>query len=220
MNKRHLCLILSLFLFSCFASSEESTGSKLNPNEMKTGPSGKKGDGPSDRDFSQSIILERHEIDFDVDLIERITSFDDEASARIANIRFEAMTYEVGGLEVEGFILSPKGEGPFPAIIYNRGGNGDFGAIDDGLLLFWVSRFVSWGYVVVASQYRGNAGGEGAEEFGGADVNDVLRLIDILDEEPHVDSRNIGMYGHSRGGLMTYLSLTKTNRISAAVVRS
>lgn len=33
-----------------------------------------------------------------------------------------------------------------------------------------------------------------------------------------VDAERIGMMGHSRGGLMTYLTLTRTNRIRAAVV--
>jgi hypothetical protein len=33
--------------------------------------------------------------------------------------------------------------------------------------------------VVVASQYRGNGGGEGHEEFGGAEVHDILNLIPL-----------------------------------------
>jgi dipeptidyl aminopeptidase/acylaminoacyl peptidase len=76
------------------------------------------------------------------------------------------------------------------------------------------------GYVIVASQYRGNGGGEGKEEFGGADVNDVLNLIPLLSSVPQADTARIGMFGWSRGGMMTYIALTKTARIKAAVVGS
>lgn len=83
-----------------------------------------------------------------------------------------------------------------------------------------LARIASWGYVVVASQYRGNAGGEGREEFGGADINDVLNLIPLLQSLPRVDPRRIGMFGWSRGGMMTYMALTRTDGIAAAIVAS
>jgi dipeptidyl aminopeptidase/acylaminoacyl peptidase len=91
-------------------------------------------------------------------------------------------------------------------MIFNRGGNGDFGALEDPVLASWVARFADMGFVVVASQYRGNAGSEGFDTFGGEDVNDVLNLIALLDAHPKADASRIGMYGHSRGGLMTYLA--------------
>ncbi|GAI09436.1 unnamed protein product [marine sediment metagenome] len=67
--------------------------------------------------------------------------------------------------------------------------------------------YASYGFVAVGSQYRGNDGGEGREEFGGADVNDVLNLIPLLKSLPNVDADKIGMVGYSRGGMMTYLAL-------------
>jgi dipeptidyl aminopeptidase/acylaminoacyl peptidase len=73
---------------------------------------------------------------------------------------------------------------------------------------------------VIASQYRGNDGGEGKEEYGGADVNDVLNLILSLNFVSVADTSRIGMYGWSRGGMMTYMALAKTTRIKAAVVKA
>jgi dipeptidyl aminopeptidase/acylaminoacyl peptidase len=81
-----------------------------------------------------------------------------------------------------------------------------------------LGRIASWGYVVVASQYRGNAGGEGKEEFGGRDVNDVLNLIPLLESLREADAGRIGMYGWSRGGTMTYQALARTDKIAAAIV--
>ena len=72
--------------------------------------------------------------------------------------------------------------------------------------------------MVVASQYRGNDGGEGMEEFGGADVNDIFNLIPVLDQNPKADTSRIGMEGTSRGGMMTYLCLKRSCRFKAAVV--
>lgn len=85
-------------------------------------------------------------------------------------------------------------------------------------MAFILARVASWGYNVVASQYRGNDGVEGREEFGGKDVNDVLYLIPLVEELPNTNPNKIGMYGWSLGGMMTYLALMKTDKIKAAVV--
>jgi dipeptidyl aminopeptidase/acylaminoacyl peptidase len=128
------------------------------------------------------------------------------------------ITYLSDGLKVKGYLIKPKKEGNYPCIIYNRGGNREFGKLNITKAIYLLSQLAKEGYVVIASQYRGNAGGEGQEEFGGKDVNDVTNLIDVIKEIPEVDSTRIGMYGWSRGGMMTYLALTKTDKIKAAVV--
>jgi dienelactone hydrolase len=51
-------------------------------------------------------------------------------------------------------------------------------------------------------------------------VNDLLNLIPVLEREPGADATRIGMYGGSRGGLMTYLTLSQTDRFRAAVIRA
>ncbi len=127
--------------------------------------------------------------------------------------------YESDGLKVKGYMAYPKDVSEkHPVIIYNRGGNREFGNLNEYKMAFIIAKVASWGYVVLASQYRGNDGGEGMEEFGGADVQDVIHLIDVAANLDFADSENIGMYGWSRGGMMTYLSLMQTNKIKAAVV--
>jgi dipeptidyl aminopeptidase/acylaminoacyl peptidase len=145
----------------------------------------------------------------------------DPAYARaVEHLHIEAITYLSDGLKVKGFVAVPEGQGPFPAIIFNRGGNRDFGGLDARTFAAFTAEFVEAGYVVVASDYRGNGGGEGKEEFGGADVDDVLALIPLLRHEAKVDGKRIGVYGSSRGGLMTYLALARTHDFKAAVVES
>lgn len=134
------------------------------------------------------------------------------------NVKIEKISYLSDGLEVIGYMASPIQPGTYPAIIYNRGGNKEFGQLNNRKAAFILARVASWGYVVVASQYRGNDGGEGREEFGGKDVNDVLNLIPFLKELENVKPKKLGLYGWSRGGMMTYLSLMRTGEFKAACV--
>jgi dipeptidyl aminopeptidase/acylaminoacyl peptidase len=147
--------------------------------------------------------------------------------------------YASDGLEVEGFIAQPMNAGTqkLPCVIYNRGGNRDFGAITPVRATFLLASIAKRGYVVAASNYRGNGafgatkypgertcsegdriGGVGREEFGGSDVRDVLALIPMLAHVEHADTSRVGIFGWSRGGMMTYLALRRTNRFKAAII--
>lgn len=136
----------------------------------------------------------------------------------IDSIAVSEVTYVSDKLKIKGFIVRPKKKGKYPVIIYNRGGSYEFGALNMGIVSIWLGKIAKEGYVVLASQYRGNSGSEGEEEFGGDDVNDVLNLIPLSKELSYADSDRIGMYGWSRGGMMTYLSLIRTDKIKTAVI--
>jgi dipeptidyl aminopeptidase/acylaminoacyl peptidase len=151
---------------------------------------------------------------------ELISKLDAALPAKLGTQRFSDIQYLSDGLRVTGMLAVPGRPGTYPCIILNRGGNLEFGAWTHVSFAGLVGPLVDAGYVVIASQYRGNAGGEGKEEFGGADVDDVLNLIPLLSSVPQADTSRIGMYGGSRGGLMTYLALARTDRIKAAVVRA
>jgi len=134
------------------------------------------------------------------------------------DVTIEKITYLSDGLKVKGYLVTPNKKGHYPCIIYNRGGNKEFGKLNPFKAVFILARVASWGYTVAASQYRGNDGGEGKEEFGGKDVDDILNLIPLFDKVKNTDTSKMGIYGWSRGGMMTYLTLTKTNKFKAAVV--
>lgn len=127
------------------------------------------------------------------------------------------ITYISDGLNIKGLLAKPKKQGKYPCVIYNRGGNREVGALKIHHGAMTLGRIAKEGYVVIASQYRGNGGSEGREEFGGEDVNDVVILTKVLDEIECADTEKIAMYGWSRGGMMTYIALTKTDKIKAAV---
>jgi len=126
--------------------------------------------------------------------------------------------YKSQGHNVVGYLVQPKKiKDKLPVLISNRGGSGEFSAINIGKVFNQLGRYANWGYVVFASQYSGNEGGEGRDEFGGDDVEDVLNLKKIIDIHPQADKNRIGMIGYSRGATMTYLSLARVSWIKVAV---
>jgi len=130
------------------------------------------------------------------------------------------ITYKSQGHNVNGFIFEPKEGKSLPCLILNRGGSDDFGQITLEKLFTHHARFACAGYIVIASQYSGCGGSEGKDEFGGNDIEDVLNLYQILKSHPRANIKCIGMYGHSRGGMMTYRALALVKWIKAAVIIS
>ncbi len=140
------------------------------------------------------------------------------AMQAVQGIEVEAITYLSDGLRVNGFLLKPPGPGPFPSLIFCRGGSGETGALTNAYLYLYLARYAAWGYAVAASQYRGNGGSEGREEWGDGDIRDVLNMLPVLDEWPAADATRIGIYGWSRGTINAMLTLARTERIRAAIV--
>ncbi|MEJ7736126.1 MAG: prolyl oligopeptidase family serine peptidase [Chitinophagaceae bacterium] len=165
-------------------------------------------------------IIERTLYDVPDSTLKNIQKIIPDIKSIIDSVNFYHIAYLSDGLKVKGYLAVPKKEGKYSCIIYNRGGFGEFGKITDESFLRDLGQVSSKGYVIIASQYRGNDSGEGKDEFGGKDLNDVLNLIPLLNHITRADTSRIGMFGSSRGGMMTYRTLTRTTKIKAAVVKS
>lgn len=134
------------------------------------------------------------------------------------SLNFHSINYtSFDNLKLRGFLIEPKKKGVYPVLIYNRGGNGNFGAVKSGFLTEFLSKIANEGYIVIGSQLRGTSVSEGEDEFGGKDVNDVLSLFDIIDQLPNADKKRIGVFGWSRGVMTNFLMLKKTNRIKTNI---
>ena len=144
-----------------------------------------------------------------------------EHTATIANRAVECLRiqYMSEGLKVVGFLVKPRttNDATYPVIVYNRGGIRDIGKIEAWNLLDFYG-FASQGFVVLASQYRGNDGGEGRDEVGGADVADVMALAQLTRQLRYADPANVFLYGQSRGGMMSFLALKRGFPAKAAAV--
>ena len=161
--------------------------------------------------------------------IKRLDNFqkwvDPKAFARFKNtVASHWISYQSDGLKIAGVVAYPKdyaGE-KLPVVIFNRGGHNfrgkNFGGNSRINLYKLILPLAEQGYIVLASNYRGSRFSEGKDEFGGKDVNDVLRLIDIVDNIPFADTNRIGMVGWSRGAMMTLLAARQSTRIKSAAV--
>jgi dipeptidyl aminopeptidase/acylaminoacyl peptidase len=130
-------------------------------------------------------------------------------------VRLYTVTYLSQGLRVKALLAVPDTKAAeLPALLYCRGGIKGVGRVRPER----ISQMASFGYVVLAPHYRGNEGGEGRDEFGGADRHDVFAAYELLRAMPGVDRERISVYGFSRGGIMALLAAIECPGLRSAVV--
>ena len=132
----------------------------------------------------------------------------------------ESITYLSDGLKVKGYLARPKENGVYPTIIWNRGGYKERGALDNLTAWLILGSTADWGYCVLATQYRGNKGGEGEEDWGGKDIIDALNMIEVARNLSECDHSKLAVEGASRGGMTTYRMLLKDSRFKCAIVHA
>lgn len=96
--------------------------------------------------------------------------------------------YEVDSHNVKGYVIKPKtADKKLPVLIYNRGGNGNFGGVVFGAMMHHLFPIAEEGFVIIGSQYRGTQTKlDNLDEFGGADVKDVTMLLDFIPDRKSV----------------------------------
>ena len=112
------------------------------------------------------------------------------------DIRLDEITYWSQGLRVKGLLARPKAPGNYDALLYLRGGLQSIGMVRPAR----IAQFAAQGFIVFAPYYRGNRGGEGKDEFAGADRFDAVNGVDVLKQ--FTKQPKVHLYGFSRGGLM------------------
>jgi len=132
----------------------------------------------------------------------------------------EEISYLSEGLEINGYITRPKSSGPFPVLIWNRGGSGDKGALTDLNAFLVMASTAVWGYVVLGTQYRGNMGSEGIEDWGGSDLTDALNMLKVAENIPEADLSRVAIEGPSRGGMTTYRAIHEYRKFKCGIVHA
>lgn len=112
-----------------------------------------------------------------------------EIDENIEIVEFSSYDEEV----VEGFLQTPHGNGPFPAVVLVHGGKS---SRDSAVWMAHVigSLFVEQGYAALSVHYRKGP-------IGLQDVEDTLAAIEYLKKE----YTNIGVYGGSHGGYVALM---------------
>lgn len=133
---------------------------------------------------------------------------------------FYDLTYLSEGYKVKAILALPQKSGTtkIPLVVAVRGGRLDYGRWTACNLRQVANLFGGQGQrAVLAVQLREAAGGEGRDEFGGAEVQDVLVALEIGKSLPQVDAKNVFLTGWSRGGMEVLLALRSGAKVNAAI---
>ena len=130
--------------------------------------------------------------------------------------------YLSDGLKIEGYMSIPlsveQTQKPGKCVMFNHGGNRSLGRLENNTT---AAICTVCDRIVVASQYRGCGGSEGEDHFGGDDLNDVIKLIDLCEKDfSFIDMDDFCVIGASRGGVMTYPAARKDSRIKRIIALS
>jgi dipeptidyl aminopeptidase/acylaminoacyl peptidase len=152
---------------------------------------------------------------------------------QLADIRLGAMNEITwknpkDGQTIYGLIILPPDYRPrqlYPTVVQVHGGPswawwmGWHGSWHE-----WGQLLASNGYAVLLPNPRGSVGRDwrfiesNREDWGGADLQDVLAGVDAVVEQRIADPERLGIGGWSYGGFMTAAAVTQTTRFKAAVV--
>ena len=129
-----------------------------------------------------------------------------------------------GTTKLQGWLMLPKNFAPgktYPLIVNVHGGP------SAACMSRWDTRTMgpesAMGYFAFCPNPRGSYGQSEAftrgniKDFGGGDFRDIMAGVDAILKEYPVDSRRLGIRGHSYGGYMTMWAETQTQRFAAAV---
>jgi dipeptidyl aminopeptidase/acylaminoacyl peptidase len=129
-----------------------------------------------------------------------------------------------GATRIQGWLMFPKdfsSEKKYPLIVNVHGGP------SAACMSRWDERTMgpqsAMGYFALCPNPRGSYGqGEAftqgnVKDFGGGDFRDITAGVDAISKQYPIDTKRIGIRGHSYGGYMTMWAETQTRRFAAAV---
>jgi dipeptidyl aminopeptidase/acylaminoacyl peptidase len=167
-----------------------------------------------------TIILEREEIKLSTQQERMLISGWGQQVYKETTV--EAITYQSGKYPVRAYLAFPSRipEGTkLPCILWNRGGYRQNGLIDTFTARGIFGQLASWGYVVLASMYRGSIPGNGEDDLADGAVEDIISVMAVADELPFADTSRWAMEGWSRGGFMA-LNVLRQKPVFRAVILS
>lgn len=134
------------------------------------------------------------------------------------------VSYLSDGLTQYGLLTVPLGNMPvggWPAILFNHGyiPPGSYSTVES--YASYVDVLASSGFVVFKPDYRGNANSQGVPVqpyVSGDYVTDSMNALSSLQKDDRVNSKKIGVFGHSMGGNISLHELVISKDFSAAVL--
>ena len=135
----------------------------------------------------------------------------------------EEVAYQNGDINLAGTLTLPSATGIHPTVILVTGSgplNRDSDIFGFPIFGFLADHLTRKGIAVLRSDDRGVGGSTGdvteanLEDYAG----DVVAAIELLKTHPNVDSSQIGLIGHSQGGLVGAIAASRSDDVAFVVM--
>jgi dipeptidyl aminopeptidase/acylaminoacyl peptidase len=137
----------------------------------------------------------------------------------LEEVNLFTFSYEIDGHIVLGYGATPKAQNRWPTVIYSRGGTYENGRWNYGTAAVQLGELAARGYTVLTYEYGQSVNDLAADQMGGYDSIYLSTLIELAGQIPNADRNRIGLYGWSRGGMMTFKALQEEwPQVKAAAV--
>lgn len=142
-------------------------------------------------------------------------------SSRLSAVEKKDVSFKSGDITLSGTLYLPKGEGPFPALVFVHGSGAETRK-NSSYSAKWLA---SIGYAALIYDKRGTGKSQGGENewsrFSFDNLaNDVVAAVNFLSGTPKIDAGKIGLHASSQGGWVAPLSASKTDLVSFMIIRS
>jgi dipeptidyl aminopeptidase/acylaminoacyl peptidase len=140
-------------------------------------------------------------------------------NGRRENVRWQGRD----GLDIDGILLLPEGDGPFPLIVNVHGGPVWGFRNTWSLFYYFTPFFVSRGYAMLCPNPRGSSGR--GQDFArmvrgdmcGEDTHDILAGVHALIDRGIADAARLIVTGGSYGGYMASWIITQSDIFAASI---
>jgi len=129
----------------------------------------------------------------------------------------------VAGIKLAGTLTLPEHGGPFPAVVLITGSGAqdrNEEIMNHRPFLVLADHLTKTGIAVLRVDDRGVGGSTGDVESSTSEdfALDVLAGVDFLKNRKEIDSKKIGLIGHSEGGLIAPIAASKTEDVAFIVL--
>lgn len=152
-------------------------------------------DSPEAKESTETELLKSEEIDIIYDTAEPVVTDISDCEKEI--------TFYRDGMEINGELYLPEGDGPFPVIVLSCGLMQPYtDYVDDA------KSFADNGYAAVVFSFVDYSDPDAAEsnDYGQiflSETADLYAVLDSLDSLSKIDSTSVYLWGHSFGGLVS-----------------
>jgi alpha/beta superfamily hydrolase len=125
------------------------------------------------------------------------------------------VSFSSGGLVLEGILVIPEGDGPFPAVIVCHPHPLYGGSMDNNVVNSLSETLEQASLASIKFNFRGVGGSQGEFGQGIGEREDVKAAISFISTVKEVDSKRIGLAGYSAGAGFALPASFNDDRIKA-----